>query len=350
VRCWGVNFNEQLGTGSSAASGLVPVQVAGLPAAATALALGADFGCALLSDGSVWCWGNDGLGELGNGTFSTLSGPAGYAPAKVKNLGSPVTSIGAGYYHVCAAVNQASVWCWGDNGAAQLGTGTATTTSPDGLNLPVQAAGVTGKITSVAANEESSYAFNVNDGLIASWGGSESGQLGNGSTSQTTAIQYVGLGVSALNVSAGTFGYLACAIGTDGAAYCWGDDSQGALGPGAPIEFDPNPVKITGLPSTPTVISAGAETVCAILHNGTLYCWGGNGDGQAGQPSSTQSFATPAQVTGFVGTPTAVSSGYNHTCALMSDGAVWCWGDDNFGELGDGQTENSPTPVEALGW
>ena len=349
VRCWGVNFNEQLGTGSTAATGLTPVEVTGLPKPATALALGADFGCALLNDGSVWCWGNDVVGELGNGIFSSMSGPAGYAPAQVKNLGSPVTALAAGYDHACAVVNKASVWCWGVNGQGELGTGSLTTTTPDGINLPVQAKVDTGTIVAVAAGVEASYALFSNDGIIESWGGSESGQLGNGSTSPTTAIQDVGLTLTALSVTSGTFSYLACAIGGTGGLYCWGDNSQGALGPAETLTFDPNPIQITGLPSTPSVASQGSSTVCAILHNGTLYCWGANGNGQAGQ-ASPSSFSTPTRVTGFTGTPTAVSVGYSHTCALMSGGAVWCWGDDNFGELGDGQMENSPAPVQVNGW
>jgi alpha-tubulin suppressor-like RCC1 family protein len=348
VRCWGDNHRMQLGTGSASSTSL-PVEVTGLPKPATALALGEGFACASLDDGSVWCWGDDLVGEVGNGMFSSTSGPVGYAPAKVKSLGSPVTAIAAGVFHVCAVVSKATVWCWGNNGNAELGSGMATTSAPGGINLPVQAKVDSGTIVAVAAGAEQSYALFSNDTLIQSWGGSESGQLGNGSTAVTTAIQDVGPGLAAVSVTSGTYAYFACAIGTDGAVYCWGDGSDGALGSSSPVANQSNPVKIGGLPATANQISASRETVCAILRNGTLYCWGGNEDGEAGR-ASPSNFPTPMQVTGFTGTPVSVAVGYTHTCALMNNGAVWCWGADDAGQLGDGRIVSSPTPIQVNSW
>ena len=353
VRCWGDNSNLQLGTGNAADTGFVPVEVTGLPLPATTLSLGGDFGCALLSDGSAWCWGNPGVGQLGDGLFSTSGGPVGYAPAQVKNLGTPVTAIGAGASHVCVVINKASVWCWGQNDDAELGTGTATTSAPVGINLPVQSAVTGTTFGAVAANQSASYVVTANsleNGLVASWGDNFEAELGIDSTSglfnSPTTIQFADVPNVALTVSAS--GHGACVIQSDGTVYCWGDGSF--TGPGAAPGFDPTPTKITGLPATATSISTGGGTACAILHNGALYCWGQNQDGEAGQPSSTPSFTTPVQVTGLSGAPTAVASGGDHTCALMSNGSVWCWGDDTFGELGDGQMVQSPAPVEAKGW
>ncbi len=338
----------ELGTGS-ASNPSRPVEVTGLPKPATALAIGSDFGCALLNDGSVWCWGNDVLGELGNGTFSTLTGPAGYAPAQVKNLASPVTAIAAGYYHACAVVNKATVWCWGNNAQAELGSGTPTTSTPAGISLPVQAKVGSGTIVTVAAGSEQSYALFGTGTLIESWGANESGELGDGSSTPTTAIQDVGLTVPAVSVTSGTDAHLGCALGSDGGVYCWGDGSDGALGSSSPSANQSSPVKIVGLPTTATQISASRETACAILHNGTLYCWGGNEDGEAGK-ASPSNFATPMQVTGFTGTPVSVAVGYTHTCALTNNGSVWCWGGDDTGQLGDGQTVSSPTPIQVNNW
>jgi alpha-tubulin suppressor-like RCC1 family protein len=349
VRCWGLDAGFQPG-GTNTGS---PVPLAGLPKPATQIGVGGEFGCALLNDATVWCWGDDGIGQLGNNMFQNEMEMSGFlaAPAPVMGLTGTVTAIAVGGYHSCAIVNNSTVWCWGDNQSAELGIGQATIASPQGISNANEA-GTTqlGSAASIAVNAQDSYAVMSVTGILAAWGDDYYGQLGNemdtmsGSTPITTITSVSQhLPNSVIAVAAGNAGYFACAILNDGTVWCWGYNLGGALGDGhldTDEKFSSKPVEVVGLPASAASLAAGGESACTILHNNTLWCWGQI----AGSP-------TPVQVTGFTGTPTQVSIGWDHACALMNNGSVWCWSsNNNSGELGNGGTEGSATPGMVVPW
>jgi alpha-tubulin suppressor-like RCC1 family protein len=318
----------------------------GLAKPATQIGVGGEFGCALLDDTTVWCWGDNGVGQLGNGLFENEMTGSFSPPGQVRGLSGTVTAIAVGGFHTCVTVNNATVWCWGDNQDAELGTGSPTVAAPNGISAPVEA-GTTllGGAISVAVGTLTSYAVMSVTGILAAWGDDYYGELGNGTNSMTgtpiTTIVSVPLSANALAVAAGN--QFACAILADGTVWCWGNNHAGALGTGNTdnVEtFDSVAGEVLNLPASAASLAAGGASACAILHNNTLWCWG-----------EIESSALPVQVTGFTGTPKQVSVGWDHACALMNNGSVWCWSTDNAeGQLGNGSTEGSSTPVEVVGW
>ena len=243
-----------------------------------------DHMCAILDDGSAMCWGDNLIGQLGDGTTTDSNIPVAVSlPA-----GRTATALALGNYHSCAILDDGSIHCWGYNGYGQLGDGTNTNSNtPVAVNLPA----------------------------------------GRTATALALGWQH------------------SCAILDDGSAMCWGDNDYGQLGDGTTTDST-TPVAVS-LPagSTATALALGGYHSCAILDDGSTMCWGNNDNGRLGDGTTTDS-TTPVAVSLPAGrTATALALGSAHSCAILDDGSVHCSGYNYYGQLGDGTTTNSNTPV-----
>ncbi|WP_297104019.1 RCC1 domain-containing protein [Tessaracoccus sp.] len=288
--------------------------------------------CALLSSGTVKCWGQNGQGNLGDGTSESRS-----TPVAVSGL-SGATTLTTGFSHTCALLSDGTVKCWGGNSSGQLGDGTTHDRS-----TPVAVSGLSRATALIAAGEHSCAL--LSDGTVKCWGGNSSGQLGDGTTQdRPTPVTVSGLsGATTLTTSNGH----TCALLPGGTVKCWGYNGEGQLGDGTTQdgttqEHRSTPVTVSGL-SGATALTVVDGHSCALLSGGTVKCWGTNWSGQLGD-GTTQDRSTPVSVSELSGA-TALTTGSSHTCALLSSGTVKCWGYNGWGRLGDGTTQDRSTPV-----
>ena len=334
VKCWGNNWEGELGDGTTTDKH-TPVDVVGLGSGVTAIAAGFGHTCALTTGGRVKCWGDNYWGQLGDGTTTGK-----HTPVDVVGLESGVVAIAAGYYHTCALTAGGGVKCWGGNWEGQLGDGTMTD-----RHTPVDVVGLESGVVAIAAGSYHTCALTTGGG-VKCWGGNRDGQLGDGTTTDKhTPVDVVGLGSGVIAIAAG-FGHT-CALTTGGWVKCWGYNWYGQLGDGTQTSST-TPVDVVGL-SGVIAIAAGGFHTCALTSSGGVKCWGGNLDGQLGDGTTTQRL-TPVDVVGLRSGVAAIAAGGYHTCALTTGGWVKCWGYNVFGQLGDGTTRNSTTPVNVVGF
>lgn len=342
VQCWGLNDYEQLGniTGSSS----TPIAVAGLTSSVAEIAVGADHNCARTvsalgaTTGAVLCWGSNTYGELGQAAFIGVNSAT---PLAVDTLGSGVVAVTAGAQHSCALIYGTNVVkCWGRNDLGQLGNGTASS-SPTPNPTPVMVSGLN-TVIALASGDSHTCAL-LNGGTVTCWGRTDEGQLGNGSF---TRVSYAPVAVSGLSnvVAIAAGGYHSCALTSAGAAYCWGFNQYGELGNGT-FTNSATPVQVSGLDSGVAAIAAGAVHSCALMSTGAVRCWGFNSKGQLGTGTNAGS-ATPVAVANLAGAA-AITGGDAHTCAVTAAGGVRCWGDNSSGQLGNGTTLGVTAPVAA---
>ena len=334
ARCWGENGNGQLGNGTTDDTS-VPVAVSGLTDAID-IVTGTAHSCALLADGTARCWGLN-AGQLGNGTSGP--GASSTVPVTVSGLADAV-DLAAGINHSCALLADGTARCWGVNGQGQLGSGFSG--SGTNSNVPLTVAGLTDTIAISAVGNTSCAA--LADGTARCWGGNSNGQLGDGTTTDSN----VPVAVSGLTdtVAIATGGAHTCAVLADGAARCWGFNGDGRLGNGTNTESCV-PVVVSGL-SDAVAITAGAAHSCARLADGTARCWGNNGLGRLGNGISGGTSNVPVVVSNLTDA-VDITAGSFHTCAVLSDGGARCWGAGADGRLGDGTTTNSNLPVPVVG-
>ena len=284
-----------------------------------------------------------GAAALLAGSGAALTAPLGAgssAPPLVPSARLKAAAIAAGELHTCALTSGGGVKCWGGNGVGQLGDGTTIQ-----RHAPVAVSGPASGVAALAAGEEHTCAL-TSAGGVKCWGDNESGELGDG----TTMDRYIPVAVSGLAsgvvaISAGALH--TCALTGAGGVTCLGGNDFGQLGDGTTTERHA-PVAASGLASGVAAISAGGGHTCALTSAGGVKCWGDNGSGQLGDGTTTQR-DTPVDVSGLATGVAAITAGGAHTCALTSAGGVKCWGDNNFGQLGDGTTTERHRPVEVLG-
>ncbi len=321
--CWGENGLGQLGLGTSDSPVPAPAAVAAL--AGTDVT---DFGvselhtCAVAS-GALWCWGDNSAGQLGDGTFDPRLAPVRVdAPA-----GTVFQAVGAGLAHTCALAEDGAVWCWGDNSAGQLGTDAGP---GDPSAVPVRVAAPAGvSFSALSVGGVHSCALTA-AGAAWCWGDNSTGQLGNGTFDPATGVTEVqGAGFTQLGA-----GFLhSCAVAAAGQVLCWGDNSAGQLGNGG-ADPSPVPVPVSGTLAAAQV-SAGSFHSCAVTADGRAFCWGANGSGQLGN-GSDEAASAPVEVASGAIRFTAVDAGNEHSCALGTDLEAYCWGRNAAGELGTG--------------
>ena len=324
VWAWGENANGELGDGTII-DRPTPVQASGV-AGANGISTGYYHSLAVLANGTVSSWGYNGYGQLGQG--DTLSRPT---PLAVPGL-TGVISVSAGQYHSLALKNDGTVWGFGYNGYGNLGDGTTTQRLS-----PIQVVNLTGAIA-IAAGYYHSMALK-SDGTVWTWGYNGYGQLGNNTvTSSSNAIQVVGLS-GVIAIAAGQ--YHSMALKSDGTVWAWGYNGYGGLGEGS-TATQPGIVRTSGLTGI-VAIAAGAYHSLAVKSDGTAWAWGYNASGQLGNASATSS-TTPVQVSG-VTTALSVAAGASHSLAIMSDGSIWAWGSNSNGQFGVASPASSTVPI-----
>jgi alpha-tubulin suppressor-like RCC1 family protein len=335
VKCWGFNTDGELGDGSTSQS-LVPANVNGL-SGVTSISAGARHTCAIQTAGTLKCWGDNTLGQLGNNSnVSTAAGP----PVAVSGIVSGATALASGGYHTCAVVAGAEK-CWGDNETGELGIGSLVNS-----HVPANVTGLGSGVLATSAGLFFSCALSSAAGSqqLKCWGDNVDGELGLSDTIyQHTPSAVVGLGSGATTLAAGPDALHACAI-VGGAAKCWGLNGYGQLGNGATLSSSV-PVTATGLSSGVTELADGESHTCAVA-SGKAMCWGHNANGQLGNGSTTDSH-TP--VTAIASNVIAIGAGAAHSCAILAGGSVKCWGANGNGELGDGSTTERHAPVTVAG-
>ena len=363
VYCWGANYNGQLGD-STNVDRYTPVQVKGVEGKdfltnISQVTAGRYYTCALKTDGTVYCWGDNYSGQLGDNTDNDKYTPVPVKGVKGKDFLTNISQVAAGGYHTCALKTDGTVYCWGDNHSGQLGDNT-----DNDKYTPVPVKGVEGKdfvtnISQVAAGGYHTCALKT-DRTVYCWGDNSFGQLGdNTNTHRYAPVQVKGVNgekylTDITQISAG--GVNTCALKTDGTVYCWGYYNYiSQLGDSTNKRYIPVQVKGVdgeGYLTDITQISAGVSYTCALKTNGAVYCWGDNPFGQLGDNTDINRY-TPVQVKGVNGEGyltdiTQISADGANTCALKTDGTVYCWGDNYYGQLGDNTTTERHTPVQVI--
>jgi alpha-tubulin suppressor-like RCC1 family protein len=334
VKCWGNNENGQLGNGTMVNSA-VPVDVTGLTDA-KAITAGWRHTCVLTAGGGVKCWGYNRNGELGNGSTEDSS-----RPSDVKDLSAGVAAIDAGDNHTCAVTASGGVKCWGYNDYGQLGDGTKSSRS-----VPVDSAGFSGGVAEVAAGWGHTC-VRTNGGGAKCWGDNENGQLGDGETvaGRLSPVDATGLTYGVLKITAD--GGQTCALTTGGGVSCWGNNKYGQLGDGSNQQRNV-PVQVIGLTAGVSNVEVGWNHACAVVSGGLLECWGWNYFGQLGDGTKiTQS--KPAHVYRLTDGVRDIAVGSAYACVATDLGAVKCWGQNNYGQLGDGTQSDSLIPLTVVG-
>jgi alpha-tubulin suppressor-like RCC1 family protein len=428
IFCWGENGGTGVGTGNP--NGLVPQYVLSVGGGsnfsnAAYITAGTEGGCAVSNAGNVYCWGQDSGGSPGaTGNDYQTAGFA-YTPVEVygvmptNNFLTGISSLGAGVNSACAVVggegycwggsignvagitsgtpmavagvggvgtlsglsaiyplqyggcamsSAGNAYCWGDNSSGELGNGSNTSS-----NTPVEVADTTGSsylsgITAISGGWKSSCA--LAGGHVYCWGSNADGQLGNGTSTDSNlpveVTDVTGTGYLSNIVAIGANGYSSCALSSTGNVYCWGDNSSGQLGNNSTTEAM-IPVEVLGVGGSGYLsgiaslgyLGAAFENQCAVSTAGNVYCWGANNFGQLGNGTTTQSF-TPVEVVGeggagYLSGIASVSTASDNTCAVTaSAGDVYCWGSNSnsasaWGDLGDNSTVDSSTPVQVVG-
>ena len=334
VWCWGQNSKGTLGDGT-VTHRTRPVQVVGITDA-THVVAGLEFACALRSGGTVKCWGSNSNGQLGNASTTDSS-----TPVDVAGLTS-VTQISGNYNHVCALRSDATVRCWGWGLLFQLGDGTQTDRS-----TPVTPAGL-GPVTQISAGVFNTCAL-LSDATVRCWGAGNNGGLGDGNTTYWTSTKTSPTGLSGVaKISAGVGWNNLCAVLSSGTVKCWGLNTYGAVGNGVVLTgsdiLQLTPVTAGPFPAAVSSISFGMYHACAALSDGSAVCWGGQGtDGRLGDGTTTHR-TVPTLVSGVSGV-TQISAHYTHSCAVLTDSTIKCWGLNTYGALGNGTNTTSLTAV-----
>lgn len=337
VWCWGDGTLGSLGDGTTVSRD-APAQVTALGGKVVKqLAAGLTHMCARLDDGTLWCWGSNADGQLGLSVQPAPASNVSSVPVKVP-LSGLVTDLSSGGKHTCVVVD-AMVWCWGENADYQVAS---DGTTPDQIG-PIQVKNFA-DVKEARAGDEHTCALTLG-GQVWCWGSNALGQCGQGaiSTPLLKPTQVLGL-LSIAEIALGD--EHTCALNSDSTLLCWGANTSGGVGNGS-TDNQPSPVLVFDGVAQTTASSNGKQT-CALRADGTLWCWGANDRGQLGIGDPEPKSLVPAQVK--LAQVAVAGAGSRHTCAATLDGALWCWGDGRAGQLGlpTADSFNLPQRVTAL--
>ena len=368
VQCWGSGAYGELGNGATTDVMTPPGVDHAVDLGGTAIQVvaGDHHACALLSDGSVRCWGRNNDGQLGYANTNPFQdSPNNPSPtpadAGAVSVGRTAIAISAGGNNTCALLNNGGVRCWGYGADGENGSGHTANIGDDETPGSVPSLDLTNQAIAITTGNHHSCAL-FDDGTVRCWGKGATGQLGYGNTSNNgdnespSHAGTVDLGGSAVAISAG--GDHTCALMDSGMVRCWGSGLFGELGIEAGVglatqsvgdDEKPNTVPVVSLGTnrTAVAISAGADHTCAVLDNGTVRCWGAGNDGRLGYGGTDDigDNELPSSVgpVDLGGPAIAVSAGVTQTCARLGDGTLRCWGSGAHGQLGYGDTNG-------IGW
>jgi alpha-tubulin suppressor-like RCC1 family protein len=392
ARCWGANYLAQLGNGTTGPSicannaamigcAMTPVEVSGLDRVEQ-ISLGNHHSCALRSDGSITCWGLNEDGQLGLGGVDGPDACSGtdyslacsLTPADVTGIEQVISLSAADESHTCAVATEGTTLCWGLTAGQYAGVEADLSTCPHGdfeldcAPSPLEIPDVGGAVAVDSATFHTCAL--LTDETVSCWGFGISGELGNGTTSGGGSAPVSVSSLTGVKAIA-TGGSHSCALRADKSVWCWGSNNVGQLGVGSTegpsicegptlppfdIPCAKTPVKVANLTEAVAIASGGRHS-CALLADRTVACWGANENGQLGIGSTGPMGCTA----GFAGTavPCAqspvlvpnlrdvvgIATGALHTCAALADGSVACWGYNVFGQLGIGNTTDAYAPT-----
>jgi alpha-tubulin suppressor-like RCC1 family protein len=331
---WGQNTCGRLGDGTIT-NRSSPGTTAGGGSDWSIIRAGGAHNAAIKTDNTLWTWGGNGCGQLGNGTITDRS-----SPGTTAGGGTNWASVSGGSSHTAGVKKDGTLWTWGGNGNGRLGDGTITdrsspgTTAGGGTNWSLVSAG------------DSFTAGIKTDGTLWTWGYNCCGRLGDGtiiarSSPGTTA----GGGTNWSSVSAGCS--FAAGIKTDGTLWTWGFNCCGQLGDGT-LASRTSPGPTAGGGTNWNAVSAGYRHTAGVKMDGTLWTWGGNCYGRLGN-GTLASRVSPGITAGGGTTWNCISLGPNHTSATKTDGTLWTWGWNPWGHLGDGTVTARSSPVTTAG-
>jgi alpha-tubulin suppressor-like RCC1 family protein len=284
--------------------------------------------------GSLWSWGRGTLGRLGNNNAAAQS-----SPVQTISGGTNWKLINCGYEYTAAIKTDGTLWLWGQNYNGQLGNNNATAQSS-----PVQTS-VQGTNWQLVSCGRYATAAIKTDGTLWTWGGNAHGQLGTNNTlSKSSPVQTVSGGTNWKSVSCG-LAYTA-AVKTDGTLWLWGANAQGQLGNNTAIGRS-SPVQTVSGGTNWKSVSCGADFTAAIKTDGTLWLWGYNNYGQLGNNTTTR-LSSPVQTVAGGTNWKNVSGGLHITAAIKTDGTLWTWGLNSYGQLGDNTTLYRSSPVQTV--
>ena len=345
VWCWGDNSSYQLGVGSGGSvpsDSAVPIETNALGGGRIAkkIAAGSVHTCALATDGTVWCWGGNGAGQLGDATLISKG-----QPTQV-TLATTASMIAAGGNSTCAVLSDNRVQCWGKNQYGQLGINTdgTTETSPQFVShIPDWFI-----VTNIEMGANHTCAISAASAAWC-WGYYLDGRLGTSQSSNVVVPAATSsLAGTAATVSAG--GAHTCVVLTNGTLTCFGKNHRGQLGRAANLLANDTPTSVS-ISNTATAVTTGTDFTCAVLTSGSVECFGVNGSGQLGAGSTSTNRATPGAVVGLSNSAVDIVAGKDHACAVLSSGSLTCWGDNFYGQVGSNSgnaTETSAVTVGAL--
>jgi alpha-tubulin suppressor-like RCC1 family protein len=293
-------------------------------------------GCAVAASG-LTCWGNNFWGQLGDGTY--VSEPnVSNSHVVTGIIGTPV-SVEVGDVFSCALTDVGTVWCWGDYYSSNFGDG--------GTNVPTQVVGLPGAAREITAGSDFACAL-LATGEVDCWGNNGYGQLGCGFSGARSdvAVQALGPGSGIVRIASAHGGNHTCFVDSAGVAGCWGRNDLAQLGDNTGVSRCA-PASIAGLAANVQDIAAGLGHTCTIDSVGAVSCWGFEMHGELGNGVASGTSAAPTVVPGLPAAAVHVSAGENHTCVVVADGSVWCWGGNESAQI-DGSELLRLRPVQAL--
>lgn len=329
IHCWGFNRSGALGDGTTTNSA-TPVLVVGLTGSARAVSAGGDFACAVLVNGEVQCWGNGTSGQLGNGETESSG-----TPVTVEGLDASIVEVVASSSFACAHTDTGAVNCWGNNSSGQLGDNTTTDSS-----TPVAVQDLAGPVIGLSSSSSHICAV-LESGQLQCWGANRFGQLGLGCATAPHLLPQSLSPFPSKIIGLQTGWNHTCAMNAQGQLFCWGWNERGQVG--LPAGDAPEPVEVVGIDEEVTALALGVSHSCALTAGGDVKCWGSNVQGQLGDGSN----ASCQQVVDVAlgGKAKALAAGSNHTCAVLTSGQVRCWGNNREHQINADSELNYLSPV-----